>query len=61
VSLDVPYTYVYDRRGDKRRVLQFRAAGLLSPTHLSFNPKGRLLATPGCYVFDPRSGAGRGK
>lgn len=54
LSLDVPFTYVYDRRGDKQRIVQFRAAGPLSPTNLSFTPTGRLLATPGCHLFDPR-------
>jgi hypothetical protein len=54
VSLDVPYTYVYDRKGDKQRIVQFRAAGLTAPTSLSFTPTGRLLATPGCYLFDPK-------
>jgi hypothetical protein len=53
VSLDVPYTYVYDRGGDKQRTVQFRAAGLMAPTNLSFTPTGRLLATPGCYLFEP--------
>jgi hypothetical protein len=55
VSLDVPYTYVYDRMGDRQRVVQFRAAGILSPSGLSFTKAGRLLATPGCYLFDPRN------
>jgi hypothetical protein len=54
VSLDVPFTYVYDRRGDKHRIVQFRATGGLSPTNLSFTPSGRLLATPGCHLFDAR-------
>jgi hypothetical protein len=58
VSLDVPYTYVYDRRGDKQRVVQFRGAGVIAPTNLSFTNAGRILATPGCYLFDPRAGAG---
>lgn len=53
LSLDAPYTYVYDRRGDKRRVVQFRAAGLMSPTSLSFTSKGRIVVSPGCYVFAP--------
>lgn len=57
ISLDVPYTYVYDRRGDKQRVVQFRAAGILTPTSMSFTTTGRLILTPGCYVFDPRSSA----
>jgi hypothetical protein len=54
LSLDVPFTYVYDRRGDKQRIVQFRATGALSPTNLSFTPSGRLLATPGCHLFDVR-------
>jgi hypothetical protein len=54
ISFSVPYTYVYDRDGDKVRTVQFQAAGLVSPTSLSFAPNGRLLVTPGCYEFDPR-------
>jgi hypothetical protein len=54
VSLDVPYTYVYDRRGDKQRVVQFRAAGLQAPNNLWFTQSGQLLVTPGCTLFDPR-------
>jgi hypothetical protein len=52
VSLTLPFTYVYDRQGDKIRSLQFRAAGLISPTSLSFTRTGRLLVTPGCYEFN---------
>jgi hypothetical protein len=52
VSLDVPYTYVYDRRGDKQRVIQFRAAGIIAPTSLKFTSNGRIVATPGCFVFE---------
>jgi hypothetical protein len=54
VSLSLPYTYVYDASGDKIRTVQFRAAGILSPTSLFFTRDGRLLVTPGCYEFDPR-------
>ena len=54
ISLDVPFTYVYDRRGDKHRVVQFRAAGIVSPTNLSFTPQGQLLLTPGCTLFTVR-------
>jgi len=54
ISLDVPFTYVYDRRGDKHRVVQFRATGVLAPTDISFTPSGRLLATPGCHLFEVR-------
>jgi hypothetical protein len=49
----VPFTYVYDGEGEKVRVVQFRGAGLVSPSSLFFAPTGRLLVTPGCYEFDP--------
>ena len=51
VSFLEPYTYVYDRDGDKIRTVQFRAAGLISPTSLFFSANGRLLVTPGLYEF----------
>ena len=54
VSFSVPYTYVYDKDGDKIRTVQFHGAGVVNPTSLSFAPNGRLLVTPGCYEFDPR-------
>ncbi len=57
ISLDVPYTYVYDRRGDKQRIVQLRAAGILKPTNMSFTTTGRLVVTPGCFLFDPQSAA----
>ena len=53
ISFAVPYTYVYDAQGDKIRSVQFAAAGILSPTSLSFATNGRLLVTPGCYEFEP--------
>jgi hypothetical protein len=54
IALAVPYTYVYDNDGEKRRTVQFNAANILSPTSLFFAQNGRLLVTPGCYEFDPR-------
>jgi hypothetical protein len=54
VSLAVPYTYIYDSAGDKRRIVQFRAAGFLMPTSLFFTKDGRVLVTPGCYAFPAR-------
>jgi hypothetical protein len=51
ISLAVPYTYIYDPDGDKVRTLQFRAAGIMSPSGLFFTRDGRVLATPGCYAF----------
>jgi hypothetical protein len=54
IAFTLPYTYVYDADGDKRRVVQFSGAGILSPQSLSFAAGGRLLVTPGCYVFDVR-------
>jgi hypothetical protein len=49
----VPYTYVYDPRGERTRVVQFRGAGVISPSGLSFAPDSRLLVAPGCYIFEP--------
>jgi hypothetical protein len=51
VSFVVPYTYVYDRDGDKVRTVQFRGAGLLTPNSLFFGTNGGLLATPGLVEF----------
>jgi hypothetical protein len=51
ITLMVPYTYVYDADGNKSRVVQFKAAGILSPSSLFFTASGRLLVTPGCYEF----------
>ena len=51
VSLVQPFTYVYDADGNKSRVVQFKAAGVLSPSSLFFTASGRLLVTPGCYEF----------
>ena len=53
VSFVVPFTYVYDSEGDKIRTVQFRGAGPVSPSSLSFTAGGRLLVTPGCYIFAP--------
>lgn len=52
VVLAVPFTYVFDRDGEKLRVVRFEAAGTLLPESLSFTSDGHVLATPGCYVFD---------
>lgn len=51
ISLAVPFTYVYDRDGDKTRTLRFRAAGVMSPTSFFFTGDKRVLVTPGCYAF----------
>jgi hypothetical protein len=51
ISLAIPVTYIYDANGDKRRVVQFRAAGIMSPSSLTFTNKGRPLVSPGCYTF----------
>ena len=53
LSLTLPYTYVYDRDGDKARTVQFNATGAFSPASMSFTHDGRLLVTPGCFEFDP--------
>jgi hypothetical protein len=53
-SFAEPVTYVFDADGDKIRTVQFRGAGPVSPNHMSFDEKGRMLVTPGLYVFDVR-------
>jgi hypothetical protein len=53
LSLISGHTYVYDTQGDKRRVIQFEAAGALSITNFHFTKDGRLLAAPGCFTFKP--------
>lgn len=45
-------TYLFDADGDKIRAVRFRGAGPVSPNHISFDNKGRMLVTPGLYVFD---------
>jgi hypothetical protein len=53
ISMMAPYTYVYDRDGDKARTVQFTATGVINPTSLFFTSTGHLLVTPGCYEYDP--------
>jgi hypothetical protein len=53
IALSVPYTYVFDLDGDKVRVVQLRAGGVLSPSSLVFGKDGRLLTTPALAIFDP--------
>ena len=54
IAFVVPYTYVYDRDGDKVRTVQFRAAGLVTPNSLFFGRNGRVLVTPGLFEFPSR-------
>ena len=54
VSLNQPYTYVYDAQGEKARTVQFRSTQLISATNLFFDRRGRVLVTPGGYEFDAR-------
>ena len=48
----VPFTYVYDRDGDKSRTVQFNAAGIFAPSSLFFGRNNRVLVTPGLYEFE---------
>ena len=41
ISLVVPFTYVYDRTGEKRHTVQFRAAGIIAPTSFFFTADAR--------------------
>jgi hypothetical protein len=52
ISFVEPFTYEFDGDGDKVRTIQFRATGIVSPNHLFFDPSGRLLVTPGLFMFD---------
>jgi hypothetical protein len=52
VAFVLPYTYVFDRDGDKMRTVQFRAAGIIAPNSLFFGRNGRVLVTPGLYEFE---------
>ena len=54
VSFVIPFSYVYDADGEKIRTVQFRAAGIVAPSSLWFNDRGRVLVTPGCYEFAAR-------
>jgi hypothetical protein len=54
IAFVVPYTYVYDRDGDKVRAVQFRATGLVTPSSLFFGRNGRILVTPGLFEFPSR-------
>lgn len=54
ISLKAPFTYVYDANGEKRRTLQFHAAGIVSPASLAFAKGDRVLVTPGCYEFSAK-------
>jgi hypothetical protein len=52
IALVTPYTYVYDDKGDKARIVQFRSTGIVSPTHLFFTKDRKVVVTPGCYTFN---------
>jgi hypothetical protein len=51
LSLVSGHSYVYDAQGDKRRIIQFEAAGSFAVSNFHFTRDGRLLAAPGCYSF----------
>lgn len=54
ISFLLPYSYVFDTNGEKVRTVQFRGAGLMTPSSLWFNDRGRVVITPGCYEFAAR-------
>lgn len=51
ISFVQPVTYIYGDDGEKLRTVQFRAAGVLAPSSLSFPARNRVLVTPGLYEF----------
>jgi hypothetical protein len=54
VAFTVPYTYVFDRDGDKIRTVQFRAAGIITPSSLFFAKNNTVIITPGLFEFSAR-------
>ena len=54
VALTIPYTYVFDRGGDKIRTIQFQGSDTFSPFSFFFASGNRLLVTPGCYEFSSK-------
>ena len=61
IAFNVPFTYVYDRDGDKTRTVQFHGAGVIMPNSLFFGQSGRVLVTPGLYEFDAGRAGGAGE
>jgi DNA-binding beta-propeller fold protein YncE len=59
VAFVIPYTYVFDRDGDKVRTVQFRGAGVIAPTSLFFGTNNRVLVTPGLYEFAVPAASGK--
>ena len=55
IAFTVPYTYVFDREGDRVRTVQFRAAGVVTPGSLFFGKNHRVLVTPGLVEFPART------
>jgi hypothetical protein len=51
VALSTGYTYVYDGRGDKIRVVRFEGARPIYPTSLFFERDGHVLVGPEGYEF----------
>jgi hypothetical protein len=51
IAFTVPYTYVFDGDGDKIRTLQFRGAGIMTPSSLFFGKDHKILVTPGLFEF----------
>ena len=51
ISLVVPFTYIYDKTGEKRHTVQFRAAGIIAPSSFFFTADAHVLVAPGCYSF----------
>ena len=54
IAFTVPFTYVFDREGDKVRIIQFRGAGIMTPSSLFFGKSNKVLVTPGLFEFPTR-------
>lgn len=54
IAFTVPFTYVFDRDGDKIRTVQFRGAGIMTPSSFFFAANDKVLVTPGLLEFSAR-------
>jgi hypothetical protein len=51
IAFTVPFTYIFDRDGDKIRTVQFRGAGIMTPNSFFFAKDDKVLVTPGLLEF----------
>lgn len=57
IVLQTGHVYVYDRAGEKQRVVTFGGALSDLPSSLFFTSRNRVLVGPGGYEFEAASGS----